>query len=113
ATIVMPVATPLIKVTSTRNYGGKVVLHGVSYDDAFEEAKRIEAAEHRVFVHPFDDEYVIAGQGTVGLELLEQNPYLDAVIVPVGGGGLIAGIAVAIKETNPKIKIIGVQTALL
>jgi len=113
ATIVMPVATPLIKVTSTKGYGAKVVLHGVNYDEAYEEACRLSSAEDRVFVRAFDDELIIAGQGTVGLELLEQNPYLDAVVVPIGGGGLISGIAIALKETNPKIRVIGVQTAVL
>ena len=122
ATIVMPEGTPLNKVQSTRGFlgsgdragrAGRVVLHGASYDEAFEEALRIEQREHRVFVHPFDDDLVMAGQGTIGLELLEQNPYLEAVIVAVGGGGLISGIAVAIKETNPKIKVYGVETAAL
>jgi threonine dehydratase len=127
ATIVMPEGTPLNKVQSTRGFlagnrgggggggggGGRVILFGASYDDAFEEASRIEQAEHRVFVHPFDDDLIMAGQGTIGLELLEQNPYLEAVVVAVGGGGLISGIAVAIKETNPKIKVYGVETAAL
>jgi threonine dehydratase len=113
ATIVMPKATPIIKVQSTRNFGGRVVLHGESYDEAYEEALRLQREEGRVFVHPFDDDYVMAGQGTIGLELLEQNPYLEAIIVAVGGGGLAAGIAVAIKETNPRIKVYGVETAAL
>ena len=112
-TIVMPESTPLIKVTSTRNHGAEVVLHGASYDEACEEALRRCGEEGRTFVHPFDDEAVIAGQGTIGLELLEQNPYLEAVVVPVGGGGLVSGIAVAMKETNPRIKIFGVETARL
>ena len=110
ATIVMPVATPLIKVTSTRGYGAEVVLHGNNYDDAFEEARRRAEASKLTFIHAFDDEAVMAGQGTIGLELLEQNPYLEAVIVPIGGGGMISGIAVAMKETNPRVRIIGVQT---
>ncbi|HJZ88013.1 MAG TPA: threonine ammonia-lyase [Polyangia bacterium] len=113
ATIVMPVTTPLIKVTSTRGYGAEVVLCGGSYDEAFAEAERRAAATGATLVHAFDDPAVMAGQGTIGLELLEQNPYLEAVLVPVGGGGMIAGIAVAMKETNPRIRIIGVQTERL
>lgn len=109
ATIVMPESTPLVKVSATRRYGAHVVLSGSNYDEAYEAARRIEADEKRVFVHPFDDELVIAGQGTIGLELLEQNPYLDAVIVAIGGGGLAAGVALAIKETNPRVKVYGVE----
>jgi threonine dehydratase len=111
ATIVMPLATPLIKVTSTKGYGAEVVLHGASYDEAFEEAERRARASGATLIHAFDDEQVMAGQGTLGLELLEQNPYLEAVIVPVGGGGLIAGVAVAMKETNPRVRVIGVEAA--
>lgn len=113
ATIVMPEATPLNKLQSTRDLGGSVVdilLHGAGYDDAFEEARRIQSRQGSIFVHPFDDDLVMAGQGTIGLELMEQNPYLEAVVVAVGGGGLIAGVATAIKETNPRIKIYGVET---
>lgn len=113
ATIVMPEATPLIKVQSTASFGAKVVLHGANYDDSAEEAQRICENEGRVYVHPFNDTMVMAGQGTIGLELIEQNPFLDAVVVAVGGGGLAAGVGVAIKETNPKIKVYGVQTAAL
>ncbi len=113
ATIVMPELTPLVKVASTRSFGPRVILHGANYDEAYDKAREIEAAENLVFVHPFDDEGVMAGQGTVGLELLEQNPYLEAVIVSVGGGGLAAGVAVAIKETNPRIKVYGVETSVL
>jgi len=113
ATIVMPEATPLIKVQSTRGHGAKVVLHGANFDEAYAEAKRIQAAENLVFVHPFDDPAVIAGQGTIGLELLEQNPYLEMVVVPIGGGGLIAGIGTALKSVNPRIRVIGVQPAVL
>ena len=113
ATIVMPEYTPLIKVTNTRNFGANVVLSGSDFDEAFAEAKRLTAVEGWTFVHPFDDRAIIAGQGTIGLELLEQNPYLDCVVVPVGGGGLIAGIAVAMKETNPRIRIVGVESAAL
>jgi len=113
ATIVMPEVTPLVKVQSTRSFGPRVILHGANYDEAYEKAKEIEAAEKRVFVHPFDDDLIIAGQGTIGLELLEQNPYLEAVIVAIGGGGIAAGIAVAIKETNPRIKVYGVETSVI
>jgi threonine dehydratase len=113
STIVMPAAAPLVKVTRTKEYGAHVVLHGASYDEAFEEAWRRREAEGLTFIHAFDDDAVMAGQGTVGLELLEQNPYLEAVIVPIGGGGLISGIAVAMKEINPRVRIIGVQTARL
>jgi threonine dehydratase len=113
STIVMPAAAPLVKVTRTREYGAEVVLHGASYDEAFEEAWRQREAEGLTFIHAFDDDAVMAGQGTVGLELLEQNPYLEAVLVPIGGGGLISGIAVAMKEINPRVRIIGVQTTRL
>jgi len=113
ATIVMPLYTPLVKVTSTRRYGAKVILYGESAAEARAESYRIAAEEKRTYIHPFDDRWVIAGQGTVGLELLEQNPYLDAVVVPVGGGGLIAGIALAMKETNPRIKVYGVESVAM
>src|SRR5580658_1001496 len=113
ARIVMPLATPLIKVSATRGYGGDVVLHGSNYDEAYEEALRLGGQEHLTFVHAFNDDEVIAGQGTLGLELLEQHPDLEAVVVPIGGGGLIGGIACALKETNPRIQIIGVQPARL
>jgi threonine dehydratase len=111
AQIVMPLTTPMTKVSATRGYGAEVVLHGTNYDEAYDEARRRCTAGDLTFIHPFDDDAVIAGQGTIGLELIEQNPYLDAVVVPIGGGGLIGGVACAIKETNPKIKVIGVQTA--
>jgi threonine dehydratase len=109
ATVVMPVGTPLMKVQSSRRYGAEVLLHGGNYDEAWERALALASAMGRVLVHPFDDEAVIAGQGTIGLELLEQNPYLEVVVVPVGGGGLAAGVSMALKETNPRIKVIGVQ----
>jgi threonine dehydratase len=111
ARIVMPLPTPLIKVSATRGYGGDVVLHGSNYDEAYEEALRLSAQDHLTFVHAFDDDAVIAGQGTLGLELLEQHPDLEAVVVPIGGGGLIGGIGCALKETNPRIQVIGVQPA--
>lgn len=113
ARIVMPLMTPLVKVDATSGYGAEVVLHGASYDDACEEAIRQSIADGLTFLHPFDDEAVIAGQGTIGLELLEQIPDLQAVVVPIGGGGLISGVACAIKETNPAVRVIGVQTERL
>ncbi|NYF78375.1 threonine ammonia-lyase [Granulicella arctica] len=113
AIIVMPLPTPLVKVTATRNFGAEVLLHGANYDEACEEATRICAAENMTFIHPFDDPMVMAGQGTVGLELLEQVPQLEAVVVAIGGGGLIGGIACAIKESRPGVRVIGVQTSRL
>ncbi|MEN9800145.1 MAG: hypothetical protein RL653_3842 [Pseudomonadota bacterium] len=112
-TIVMPERTPLIKASRTRGYGANVILKGNGFDEAFDEATRIQQAEGRTFVHPFDDPLIMAGQGTVGLELMEQFPYLEVVVVPIGGGGLISGIAVALKEHNPRVKIIGVQPAVM
>jgi threonine dehydratase len=109
ATIVMPLHAPLIKISRVRQYGGHCVLHGDDYDAAFGEARRLSRAQDLTFVHAFDDPWVIAGQGTIGLELYEQNSALDAVLVPVGGGGLIGGIALALKRLNPRIRIIGVQ----
>jgi threonine dehydratase len=111
ARIVMPMMTPLVKVNATRNYGGDVVLHGANYDEAYEEACRLAALEGLVFIHPFDDRAVIAGQGTIALEILEQVPDVEAVVVPIGGGGLISGIACAMKALRPSVRIIGVQAA--
>ena len=111
--IVMPLTTPLVKVTATRGFGAEVVLHGANYDEACTEATRLCAAENMTFIHPFDDALVMAGQGTIGLELLEQIEGLEAVVVPIGGGGLIGGIACAVKESNPNVRVIGVQTARL
>jgi len=113
AIIVMPLPTPLVKVTATRNFGAEVVLHGANYDEACEEATRICNAEGMTFIHPFDGPAVMAGQGTIGLELLEQIPELEAVVVPIGGGGLIGGIACAVKESRPDIRVVGVQTSRL
>ncbi len=109
-TVVMPEATPLVKVTATRRYGATVILKGTSYDDAAEVAATIGHERGLVYVHPFEDPFVIAGQGTIGLELLAEVPELDAVVVPVGGGGMIAGIACAIKETNPRVRVLGVES---
>jgi threonine dehydratase len=113
ATIVMPLGTPLIKRSATLAHGAEVILHGETYDDAAELAVQIAAAEGRTLVPPFDDDAVIAGQGTVGLELLEQVPGLEAVVVPIGGGGLAGGVCVAIKSQRPEVEIYGVQTSLV
>jgi threonine dehydratase len=113
ALIVMPLATPLVKVTATRDFGAEVLLHGANYDEACEEATRLAAEQDLTFIHPFDDPAVMAGQGTIGLELLEQIPDLEAVVVPIGGGGLIGGIACAIKLSKPSVRVIGVQTSRL
>jgi threonine dehydratase len=108
AIIVMPEATPLTKVTGVKEYGGEVVLAGNNYDEAYEYAVKLAKEKGLEFIHPFADEEVIAGQGTIAIEMLEQVPDLDYIIVPIGGGGLISGIASAAKQINPHIKIIGV-----
>ena len=111
ATICMPANAPISKVAATKSYGAEVVLHGTVYDDAYAKAVEIQAQTGATFLHPFDDKYVIAGQGTIGLEIYEQlDGNVDTVLVPIGGGGIIAGIATALKELNPNIKVIGVQT---
>nr|MDQ3389439.1 pyridoxal-phosphate dependent enzyme [Gemmatimonadota bacterium] len=113
AVIVMPERTPLVKVANTEHYGARVVLHGSVYDEAMEEALRIREAEGLTLVHPFDDDAIIAGQGTIGLELLEQCPGLEVVVVGVGGGGIISGVALALKESRPGIRVVGVESAAL
>lgn len=113
AQICMPLTTPLVKVSATRGYGADVILFGANYDEACEEALRRCKEQGLTFIHPFDDEAVIAGQGTLGIEMLEQIPDLDSLVVPVGGGGLIAGVACAAKEINPKIRVTGVQSSKL
>lgn len=113
STIVMPEPTPMVKVNATRRFGANVILHGPNYDAAYAEARRLCDAEGLTFIHPFDDAEVIAGQGTIGLELLEQVDGLEAVVVPIGGGGLIGGIACAVKSRNPNIRVVGVQTSRL
>ena len=109
ATIVMPAHTPLIKVDATKALGAEVVLHGEVYDDAYNKAVELQKKHGYTFVHPFDDEDVIEGQGTIALEILEELPDADIILVPVGGGGLISGIACAAKLINPTVKIIGVE----
>lgn len=111
STICMPESAPISKVEATKRLGANVVLTKGTYDDAHDKAVDLQAKTGATFVHPFDDEQVIAGQATIGLELLEQMRTLDAVVVPIGGGGLIAGVAFALKQLNPHIKVYGVQAA--
>jgi len=112
ATIVMPVLTPFVKISATRNHGAEVVLAGNTLAEAKEEADRLATERNLVWVHPYDDAHVIHGQGTIGIEMLAQQPDLDVLVVPVGGGGLIAGIATAAKAIKPSIEVIGVETTL-
>lgn len=109
ATIVMPKAAPIAKVQATEGYGAKVVLYGDCYDEAYAKAMEICEAEGATFLHPFDDYEVMAGQGTVALEILRELPTVDTVVVPVGGGGLLSGVAACIKQVNPRVRVIGVQ----
>ncbi|KAF0852379.1 mitochondrial threonine dehydratase (threonine ammonia-lyase) [Andalucia godoyi] len=109
AKIVMPTTTPIAKIVGTRRWGGTIILHGESFDDAAMEAQKISIAENRLYVHAFDRFNTIAGQGTLGLELFDQCPDLDAVVVPIGGGGVIAGVSMVLKELNPDIKVFGVE----
>lgn len=111
ATIVMPESTPLTKVTGVSEYGATVVLHGSNYDEAFTYAKELEHEQKRTFIHPFADEEIMAGQATIALEMLEEISDLDIVVVPVGGGGLISGIASVCKQLKPSIKVIGVASS--
>ncbi len=109
ATICMPAHTPLIKVDATKQHGADVVLYGEVYDEAYAKAVELQKSEGYTFVHPFDDEDVIEGQGTIAIEILEELPDVDVILVPIGGGGLIAGIACAAKQINPNVKIYGVE----
>ncbi|MBU5226949.1 threonine ammonia-lyase [Clostridium senegalense] len=113
STICMPVTAPLAKVQATKNYGATVIQHGEVYDDCYAKAVEVQKETGATFLHPFDDEQVMAGQGTIALEILEDLPDADAILVPIGGGGIIAGIAVAAKSINPNIKIIGVQADVI
>jgi threonine dehydratase len=110
ATVVMPETTPLVKVTSARRLGAEVLLAGQSYDDASERALELVREQGLTLIHPFDEPEVIAGQGTIGLELVEQLPELAAVVVPVGGGGLVAGVGVAVKALAPHVRVYGVES---
>ena len=109
--ICMPAGAPIAKVEATRGFGAEVVLVPGVYDDAAREAERLSREEGYTFAHPFNDEYVMAGQGTIALEILDQLPEVEQIVVPIGGGGLIAGIAVAVKTLKPSCKVIGVQAA--
>ncbi len=111
-TIVMPNPTPTVKVTQTEGHGARVLLHGAMYDDAYAKAREMEVEQGLVFVHPFDDPDVIAGAGTIALEMLEAAPGLDTLVIPIGGGGLISGTAIAAKSVNPRIEVIGVEAEL-
>jgi threonine dehydratase len=112
ATIVMPANTPVMKVTQTAGHGAKVVLHGDMFDDAYAKARELALENGFVFVHPFDDPQIIAGAGTVGLEMFEDAPALDTIVVPIGGGGLMSGVATAARAIKPDIEMIGVEAEL-
>ena len=109
AVICIPDSAPISKIEATKSYGAEVVLVPGTYDDAYERALEIQKEEGRTFIHPFDNDDIIAGQGTIGLEILDQIPDVDAVVVPIGGGGLISGIGYVVKSLNPKCKVYGVQ----
>ena len=111
-TIVMPEPTPTIKVTQTEGHGARVVLFGAMFDDAYAKARELEREEGYVFVHPFDDPQIIAGAGTLGIEMLEEAPDLDVLVVPIGGGGLMSGISTAARALKPEIELIGVEAEL-
>jgi threonine dehydratase len=113
AQICMPLTTPIVKVSATRGFGAEVILSGTNYDETCQEALRRCAEQGLTFIHPFDDEAVISGQGSLGLEMLGQQPDIEVLVVPVGGGGLIGGVACAVKETSPQVRVIGVQTSKL
>ena len=113
STIVMPETTPLVKVLATKKFGAQVVLHGLSYDDAYTKARALESEHGYVFIHAFDDDAVIAGQGTCALEILEQVPDLDMLVASIGGGGWLGGMAVAIKALKPSVRVVGVESSLI
>jgi threonine dehydratase len=110
STIVMPIHAPLVKIQATKDYGAQVILHGEIYDEAYEYARELEKKHNYAFVHAYQDPAIIAGRGTIGLEVMEKIPDLDSIVVPIGGGGVISGIATAVKALNPKCRVIGVQS---
>src|SRR5262249_1406831 len=110
-TIVMPVGAPLAKVTATQGYGARVVLHGETYNEAYARARELQTESGATYIHAYDDPDIIAGQGTLGIEILTDLPDAEAVVVGIGGGGLISGIAVALKTLKPAVRLIGVQAA--
>ena len=110
STIVMPINAPISKVSATRSYGADIILKGEIYDEAYEYARQLEKEHGYTFVHPYEDPHVVAGQGTIGLEICEKVKDLDTVVVPIGGGGLISGIAIAVKALSPRTRVIGVQS---
>jgi threonine dehydratase len=110
STIVMPVHAPLVKIQATRAYGAEVILHGEIYDEAYEYARELEKKNGSVFIHAYQDPAIIAGQGTIGLEVMEKLPDLESILIPIGGGGLISGIATVVKSLNPYCRVIGVQS---
>lgn len=111
ATICMPEGAPISKIEATEHYGAEVVLHGLTYDDAYEKACELQRLHGYTFIHAFDDPYTIAGQGTIGLEILEELPDVATVVVPMGGGGIMAGVALAIKSLKPSVRVVGVEAA--
>lgn len=111
STICMPTGAPITKAEATQNYGAKVILHGDTYDDAFQKALELQRTYGYTFIHGFDDPFTIAGQGTIGLEILQELPDVATVFVPIGGGGLASGVALALKSLKPDVRIVGVQAA--
>ena len=111
STIIMPVFSPVAKIQATEGYGANVILHGAVFDDALAHARDLAEKTGATFLHPFNDENVIAGQGTIGLEILNDCPDVDIIAVPIGGGGLVSGISIAVKEQRPKVEIYGVEAA--
>jgi len=110
ATIVLPIDTPKVKVKSIKQHGAELILFGDTYSEAEKKAKEIAVKERRLYISPYNDELIVAGHGTVGLEILKELPNVDAIVVPVGGGGLIAGISIAVKSQKPNVRVIGVQS---